>query len=180
MTASHFTFSALRLVSLAGLAAGLAGCALSQVGNVGPDLGQGYIVDAFNAFEDTVYGTDPMNPTSGVPRLIVPDQTRALIKTPDRHDIEPSRTYEEFARPYGCAVLAATQVEEIEGAEWQDLGMPETLWINRVKEFGPLIISIDTKGNNLISQNKIGFNEKKVRSVQVDLPRSASTSAAIR
>jgi urea transport system permease protein len=27
--------------------AGLAGCALSQVGNVGPDLGQAYIVDAF-------------------------------------------------------------------------------------------------------------------------------------
>lgn len=63
--------------------------------------------------------------------------------------------------PGGCAVLAATQVEEIEGAEWQDLGMPETLWINRVKEFGPLIISIDTKGNNLISQNKVEFNEKK-------------------
>ena len=63
--------------------------------------------------------------------------------------------------PGGCAVLAATQVEEIEGAEWQDLGMPETLWINRVKEFGPLIISIDTKGNNLIQQNKTVFNEKK-------------------
>ncbi|MDR0996603.1 MAG: urea ABC transporter permease subunit UrtB [Zoogloeaceae bacterium] len=30
----------------AGLA-GLAGCALSQVGNVGPELGQGYIVDSF-------------------------------------------------------------------------------------------------------------------------------------
>ncbi|WP_374521853.1 urea ABC transporter permease subunit UrtB [Hydrogenophaga sp.] len=27
--------------------AGLAGCALSQIGNVGPDLGQGYIVDSF-------------------------------------------------------------------------------------------------------------------------------------
>lgn len=27
--------------------AGLAGCALSQIGNVGPDLGQAYIVDAF-------------------------------------------------------------------------------------------------------------------------------------
>ena len=27
--------------------AGLAGCALSQIGNVGPDLGQNYIVDAF-------------------------------------------------------------------------------------------------------------------------------------
>lgn len=63
--------------------------------------------------------------------------------------------------PGGCAVLAATLVEEIEGAEWQDLGMPETLWINRVREFGPLIISIDTKGNNLIQQNKIEFQAKK-------------------
>lgn len=63
--------------------------------------------------------------------------------------------------PGGCAVLAATQVEEIEGAEWQDLGMPETLWINRVKEFGPLIISIDVQGNNLIQQNKVVFNERK-------------------
>jgi len=27
--------------------AGMAGCALSQVGNVGPDLGQSYIVDSF-------------------------------------------------------------------------------------------------------------------------------------
>jgi len=27
--------------------AGLAGCALTQIGNVGPDLGQGYIVDSF-------------------------------------------------------------------------------------------------------------------------------------
>lgn len=63
--------------------------------------------------------------------------------------------------PGGCAVLAATQVEEIEGAEWTDLGMPETLWINRVNAFGPLIISIDTKGNNLINQNKSEFQKKK-------------------
>ncbi len=63
--------------------------------------------------------------------------------------------------PGGCAVLAATKVEKIEGAEWQDLGMPETLWINRVKEFGPLIISIDTQGRNLIEENKKVFNERK-------------------
>ena len=30
--------------------------------------------------------------------------------------------------PAGCAVLAATEVEEIEDAQWRDLGMPETLW----------------------------------------------------
>jgi len=58
-------------------------------------------------------------------------------------------------------VLAATQVEEIERAEWQDLGMPETLRVNRVREFGPLIISIDTKGNNLFEQNRARFNERK-------------------
>jgi transposase len=43
----------------------------------------------------------------GAPKLIVPDQARALIKTPDRYDPEPNRTYEEFAKHYGCAVLAA-------------------------------------------------------------------------
>jgi L(+)-tartrate dehydratase beta subunit len=63
--------------------------------------------------------------------------------------------------PGGCAVLAATQVEAIERAEWQDLGMPETLWVNRVKEFGPLIISIDVHGNNLIERNKAGFNARR-------------------
>ena len=43
----------------------------------------------------------------GAPKLIVPDQTRALIKRPDRYDPEPNRTYEEFAKHYGCAVLPA-------------------------------------------------------------------------
>jgi L(+)-tartrate dehydratase beta subunit len=64
--------------------------------------------------------------------------------------------------PGGCAVLAATQVEEIERVEWLDLGMPEALWVSRVKEFGPLIITIDTKGNNLIDANKAVFNERKI------------------
>ncbi len=63
--------------------------------------------------------------------------------------------------PAGCAVLAATQVEEIERAEWRDLGMPETLWVCRVKEFGPLIVSIDAEGNNLFEANKIIFNQRK-------------------
>ena len=63
--------------------------------------------------------------------------------------------------PGGCAVLAAIQVEAIERAEWQDLGMPETLWVNRVKVFGPLIVSIDTRGNNLIEQNKRAFEARK-------------------
>jgi L(+)-tartrate dehydratase beta subunit len=67
--------------------------------------------------------------------------------------------------PGGCAVLAATQVEEIERVEWLDLGMPEALWVCRVKEFGPLIISVDTKGRNLFEENKAVFNERRIPAV---------------
>lgn len=63
--------------------------------------------------------------------------------------------------PAGCAVVAATCVEKIVSAKWCDLGMPETLWTCKVKEFGPLIVSIDTHGNNLFEQNKVVFNQRK-------------------
>lgn len=63
--------------------------------------------------------------------------------------------------PAGNAVVAATEAEEIVRAEWRDLGMPETLWNCRVKEFGPLIVSIDTEGRNLFEENKVVFNERK-------------------
>lgn len=39
--------------------------------------------------------------------------------------------------------------------------MPETLWNCRVKEFGPLIVSIDTEGNNMFEKNKVTFNKRK-------------------
>lgn len=68
--------------------------------------------------------------------------------------------------PAGCAVLAATQVEEIEDAQWKDLGMPETLWVCRVKEFGPLIVSIDTHGRNLFEENKVVYNQKKEEAIE--------------
>lgn len=63
--------------------------------------------------------------------------------------------------PAGCAVVAAVCVEKIEDANWKDLGMPETLWTCKVKEFGPLIVSIDTHGRNIFEENKVIFNEKK-------------------
>ncbi|MCI8887043.1 MAG: L(+)-tartrate dehydratase subunit beta [Hungatella sp.] len=68
--------------------------------------------------------------------------------------------------PAGNAVVAATEVEEIVDAQWRDLGMPETLWHCRVKEFGPLIVSIDTEGRNLFEENKIVFNERKEKAVE--------------
>jgi len=63
--------------------------------------------------------------------------------------------------PAGNAVVAATEVEEIMRAEWRDLGMPETLWNCKVKEFGPLIVAIDAKGNNYFEQQKVEYNKRK-------------------
>ena len=68
--------------------------------------------------------------------------------------------------PGGCAVLAAQCVEEVEDVQWPELGMPESLWVMRVKEFGPLIVSIDTHGGNLFEQNKKVFNERKAPIVE--------------
>jgi len=81
--------------------------------------------------------------------------------------VEGCRTHKALHAvfPGGCAVLAATQVEAIERVEWLDLGMPEALWVCRVKEFGPLIISIDTHGNNLFETNKAEFNRLKVPAI---------------
>lgn len=68
--------------------------------------------------------------------------------------------------PAGNAVVAATEVEEIVRAEWRDLGMPETLWNCRVKEFGPLIVSIDTEGTNLFENLKVEYNKKKDEQIE--------------
>jgi L(+)-tartrate dehydratase beta subunit len=67
--------------------------------------------------------------------------------------------------PGGCAVLAAGRVEAVERVEWLDLGMPEALWIMRVRDFGPLIVSIDVRGNNLFENNKKAFAEQKEKAL---------------
>ena len=73
--------------------------------------------------------------------------------------------------PAGCAVVAATCVEEIEAVHWLDLGMPEALWVSRVKEFGTLIVSIDAEGNNIFEQNKVEFNKRKEAAIQSLYPK---------
>ena len=63
--------------------------------------------------------------------------------------------------PGGCAVLAAALVEAVMAVHWLDLGMAEAMWVLQVKNFGPLIVSIDTQGNNLFEENKKLFEERK-------------------
>ena len=68
--------------------------------------------------------------------------------------------------PAGNAVVAAAEVEEIVEAQWKDLGMPETLWHSHVKEFGPLIVSIDSYGRNYFEEKKVEYNKKKDEQVE--------------
>ena len=49
----------------------------------------------------------------------------------------------------GCAALYVDAVENIESVDWLDLGMPEAIWNLKVKDFGPLIVAMDSKGNSL-------------------------------
>ncbi len=52
----------------------------------------------------------------------------------------------------GAAVLAAKFIRQVKGVEWLDLGMPEAMWVFEVKSFGPLVVAIDSHGNNFFSK----------------------------
>ncbi|MFW9934478.1 MAG: FumA C-terminus/TtdB family hydratase beta subunit [Candidatus Thorarchaeota archaeon] len=64
----------------------------------------------------------------------------------------------------GAAVLAAKAIRRIRTVEWLDLGMPEALWIMEVEKFGPLIISIDSTGENLFENvsKQVEKNREKI------------------
>jgi tartrate/fumarate subfamily iron-sulfur-dependent hydro-lyase beta chain len=65
----------------------------------------------------------------------------------------------------GAALLAARGITEVKDVFWlEELGMPECLWVYKVKDFGPMIITIDTHGGNLTAQvaDKISKNKQKI------------------
>lgn len=50
----------------------------------------------------------------------------------------------------GAGVLAADKVEEVLDVYWlEELGMTEAVWIFKVKEFGPMIVAMDSHGKSL-------------------------------
>ena len=68
--------------------------------------------------------------------------------------------------PAGSAVVAANCVEEIESADWLDLGMPEGVFKCRVREFGPLFVTIDTEGRNFFKEKKVEYEKIKDEEVE--------------
>ncbi len=49
----------------------------------------------------------------------------------------------------GAGVLAAQKIIEVQNAYWLELGVPEAVWFLKVKDFGPLIITIDSHKRNM-------------------------------
>jgi fumarate hydratase subunit beta len=64
----------------------------------------------------------------------------------------------------GAAVLAAKSIQRVIGVEWLELGMPEAMWVFEVKEFGPLVVAIDSCGGNLFENvsRKVEANRKLI------------------
>lgn len=65
----------------------------------------------------------------------------------------------------GAALLAVKGIERVTDVFWlEELGMPECLWVYEVKDFGPMIVTIDTQGNNLTAEvaEKVESNMKHI------------------
>ena len=57
-------------------------------------------------------------------------------------------------------------MQDRSSVRWRTTSLRWSLSDCRVKEFGPLIVSIDTKGNNLFEKNKIEFNKRKDEQIE--------------
>jgi fumarate hydratase subunit beta len=66
--------------------------------------------------------------------------------------IEQGAVY--FAAVGGCAALYVKSILEVKSVNWIDLGVPEAIWELKVKNFGPLVVAMDSKGNNLYEEVK--------------------------
>ncbi len=52
--------------------------------------------------------------------------------------------------PGGAGLVAAKAIVKVPAVYWlRELGMPEAVWILQVKEFGPLVVAMDSQGNTL-------------------------------
>ncbi|MEM3517318.1 MAG: FumA C-terminus/TtdB family hydratase beta subunit [Candidatus Bathyarchaeia archaeon] len=49
----------------------------------------------------------------------------------------------------GAALVPVSSIKKVERVEWLDLGLPEAIWVLKVKNFGPIVITMDSKGKNL-------------------------------
>jgi len=55
----------------------------------------------------------------------------------------------------GCGVLHAQAVKQVKRVHWlEEMGMPEAIWVLEVKEWGPLIVGMDSEGASIFQTIK--------------------------
>jgi len=66
--------------------------------------------------------------------------------------------------PGGAAALLSKKVEKILGVYWlEELGVPEAMWHLRVQDLGPIIVAIDSFGNDIYDSLRKRVNENLSR-----------------
>ncbi len=66
----------------------------------------------------------------------------------------------------GAGVLAAKAIKRVVGVYWDDLGMPEALWVFEVEKFGPLTVAIDSGGRNMFKEAQKRTAEKREKALK--------------
>lgn len=71
----------------------------------------------------------------------------------------------------GAASYYAKKINRVKAAYWTHLGMPETLWVFDVADFGPLEVSMDSHGRNLYGEllKEVNQNLATAKSAELKL-----------
>ena len=64
----------------------------------------------------------------------------------------------------GAASFYAKQITRVKEVHWLDLGLPEAIWVLEMKDFGPLLVTMDSRGASLYETLRIEENLQKVLS----------------
>ncbi len=55
----------------------------------------------------------------------------------------------------GCGVLHAQAVKQVKRVHWlEEMGMPEAIWVLEVRDWGPLMVGMDSEGNSIFQAIK--------------------------
>jgi fumarate hydratase subunit beta len=58
----------------------------------------------------------------------------------------------------GAGSLYAKQTRRVKEVHWLDLGLPEAIWVLEMKDFGPLLVTMDSHGRSLYDELNLKEN----------------------
>jgi hydro-lyases, Fe-S type, tartrate/fumarate subfamily, beta region len=81
------------------------------------------------------------------PKIIEKYEIRAIIGKGGMGEKVREKLFQRgvyLAYTGGAALLAASKIKEVLNVYWEDLGMAEAVWELEVRDFGPLIVTMDS------------------------------------